>query len=159
MLKLAFSAALLSSAVLGVQTSSIEKFDVDTLVTESSLYEFAPIDYQLVKGVSNKKSYTYTFSPGTTLTGSYNFDFAAKYQWSIKSDQKDISAKAGYEKSQTIYYNFVPQLSMNMNGYWKNTFISPYFAVSGTWLVIPFNFKPLVYEVKIPVNEQKNGVC
>ena len=48
---------------------------------------------------------------------------------------------------------------MNTNGNWKNTFVSPYFTVSGTWVVIPFNFKPLIYEVKIPVNGQKNGVC
>jgi hypothetical protein len=81
MLKFSFCAALLASAVTAEQVSSIVSYDLDTVDSEANLYEFEPVDYQLVKGVSNKKAYTYKFTPTTTLTGSYFFDFIVKYQW------------------------------------------------------------------------------
>ena len=101
MLKLSFGAALLVSAVTAAHASSIGESDLDTFDSETNLYEFEPVDYQLVKGVSNKKAYTYKFTPTTTLTGSYNFDFVVKYQWTgtnKQNDVKDISAKVGHAK-------------------------------------------------------------
>ena len=57
-------------------------------------------------------------------------------------------------------YTFAPELNFNLQGYFKTAFVSPYFTIGATWYVIPFVFKPLVYEVKVPVIGQgKNGVC
>lgn len=96
MIKFAFAAAVLSGAVTATQSSPDEFAEIATLESETSLFDFEPVDFQLVKGVSNKRTYTYVFTPGTTLSGSYFYDFIVRYSWGLGSDKKDIGAIVGH---------------------------------------------------------------
>ena len=90
MFKLAFGTAVLSTAVIAAQISPAESTSLAMLDSETSLYDFEPVDYQLVKGFSNKNTYTYTFMPGTTLSSNYFFDFATGYKLRTTVDKKDM---------------------------------------------------------------------
>jgi len=87
--------------------------------------------------------------PGTTISGSYSFDMTTGYKLRTTVDKKDVGVTV--VKAPKNYYTFAPELNIITNGYWKNLFVSPYFTLAATWTVIPFYFKPLTYEVKIPV--------
>jgi len=119
------------------------------LDSETSTHEFEPVNYQQIKGFSNKSTYTYTFMPGTTISGGYSFDMTTGYKLRTTVDKKDVGVTV--VKAPKNYYTFAPELNVITNGYWRNSFVSPYFTLTATWTVIPFYFKPLNYEVKIPV--------
>jgi hypothetical protein len=69
MFRLAFSAAVLTSAVCATHTALADSDSLAILASEDSLFDFEPVELAegLVKGFKNKNTYTYTFMEGTSV--------------------------------------------------------------------------------------------